>query len=63
MGHLIFEEVLHGPVLAVVLDLVAILFNAIPACVIIDDSSPEFVLLGLYFYSRKEEKHKVMMDN
>ena len=52
MGHLILEEVLHGSVFAMVLDLVSLFFYAIPACVIIDDPSPEFVLLGLYFYSR-----------
>ena len=49
MGHLILEEVLHGPVFAVVLDLISLFFYAIPACVIIDDPSPEFVLFGLYF--------------
>lgn len=47
MGHLVFEEVLYRAILPAMLNLLALLLYPISPRVIVNDSSPEPIMLGI----------------
>ena len=47
LGHLVLEKVLYGPVLPAMLNLLALLLNAISPRVVVDHPSPEPIMLSV----------------